>query len=621
MTALFYFERVIELKRLVIILIMMCCCACKQIEVKAESNMDGGGSGGGTQSGTADNYYSSGDDGVRITVIDVNTKCRASGTKTFDYYRIAGKTEKSIIHFGKMCKLEYIGTGGYTNGRNLVQSSEKYLTDSTGKCVAYQKSDLPTIVSNSSSSSDIDEIKSFFNTEDVLKSVASKSGISYESLISGSYKLIIEPIIYLTFEGKYIAMTAHEAAKLDIAMGGTISSGGALRGKFVSFTHKNLPLSIFLEKKDLGVKPWTGSKYGRVQNGSILSYLGIGILSFAPEGNEVGIDAGNYVYRPNTDVVTSVSVSVEDGNPDGATCDNPITVRFSGEYISTTDVTGITIPQGGSRLVWLKWRTPNVTEKKQITIMAEITGGSAGTSQVSIPITISPLVLKEPENPTADDKRPGTWSKTTKPVFPTTSALSKFSAPVKTLSWHTYTCTKRSEWTGETYEDEEGNEVKVYETVYDFNVNKYSGSIGYTEVSVMTDHNTSEANTDKDKTKSGYGVEVSVKSNVVGNSSNCTGVQTFCAYFPEYNYKRYRRDGMNPGATLLDTIELPINLYSIKKNRVHFMPIWYPDGDYEVYVETFDSWTPAGMLSSTGVGGIEIEGNLWDDWHIQTVRN
>lgn len=587
--------------------------------IKADSNMDGGGSGGGTQAGTSQNFYSSGDDGVRITVIDVKTKCRAEGTRTIDYYRL-DKEGKDIKHFGKICKMEYMGVGGYTESRNFAQSSQKYLVNSSGQKVAYQINDLPTIVSSSSGNSDIEEIKNYFNNEDRLRGIASRTGIAYTEMINGNYKIIIEPVIYLTFQGKYIAMTAHEAAKLDMAMGGTTTSGGALRAKFVSFTHKNLPLSIFLEKKDLGVKPWTGSRYSRVQNGSILSYLGIGILSFAPQGNEVDLDGGSYVYRPNTDVITSVDVSVTDGDPDGASCDSPITVRFTGQYISTTYVTGVTIPQGGSRPVWIKWRTPDTSERIATTITAKITKGGMDTATVSIPVVIKPLTVKEPTNPTADDKKPRTWTGNASPSFPTTAVLSSFSSPVTQRSWHTYTCTKRLVL-DYYYEDYEGNYIPVYKTVYNYTVNNYQARLSNTEVKVTRDRNTSDANPNSNRTKSGYGIEVKVKSNVTGSSSSCTGVQSFCAYFPEFNYKKWRRDGKLPGAAMLSTVELPVNLYSIKGNRVHFTPIWYPDGDYKVYVETFDAWTPGGMLCGTGTGSIEIKGTMWDDWHVQTVRN
>lgn len=581
------------------------------IEIKADPNMDGGGSGGGTQAGTSQNSYTSGDDGVRITILDVKTKCRAMGTHTIDYYR-NDKEGKNVTHFGKVCKLEYMGVGGYTVGRTLTQSNETYLTNS------YRTNDMPTIVSNSTHTSDIEKIKSYFDDESRLKKIATRTGITYSELISGKYKVMIEPMIYLTFQGKYMAMTAHEAAKLDMALGGTLTSGGGLRAKFVSFTHKNLPLSIFLKKKDLGIRPWTGSKTGRVQNGSILSQLGVGILNFAPEGNEVDIDASKYVYRPDTDVITSIDVSVTGGNEDGATCDNPLTVQFSNPYFGTRIVTGITVPQGGSRPVWIKWHTPNVKSKVVTHIDATMTGGSASSEHVSIPVTISPLTRKEPVNPAADDIKPKNFLINSSPSFPTTAALSKYRNHVTSTSWHTYTCTKRSVISSY-YEDEEGNLYPIYETVYDYNVNTYKSRLTYTTVNVKPDSSSKGARQKSNSIKSGYGIEVEITSNVSGSNANCTGIQSACVYFPEFNYKKYRRDAKLSGASLMSVLKLPVNQYSLNRSRVHFTPIWFPDSTYKVYAEVFDAWTPGGMLCSSGTGEINIIGNMWDDWYRRKI--
>lgn len=424
-------------------------------QVKADSNMDGGGSGGGSQDGSSENFYSSGDDGVRITIIDIKTGMRAIGTRTIDYSK-KDKSGKTTVHFGKYCKIEYMGVGGYSGGKNLTQSNDDYVTDASGKIVNYYVSDLPIIVSSSLGNSDIDQIKDYFDDKARLEVIASRVGITYTELTNGNYKLIIEPVIYLTFQGRYMAMTAHEAAKLDMALGGTSTTGGQLRAKFVSFSHKNLPLSIFLKKKELGVKRWTGSKTDRVNNSQILEYLGIGILSFEPESAEVGVGGGKYQYRPNTDVITSVDVSV-DNIGDGATSDNPITVQFSGDMIGTITITGIVIPAGGSRPVWFKWRTPNVDELTTSKIYVNIIGGSTASSVIDI--TIRPIVEMEPANPIADDKKKSTWNDDTLPTFPKMWELRSFSSPQKTASWHTYTCTKRSVWTGEYETDWEGEYI------------------------------------------------------------------------------------------------------------------------------------------------------------------
>ncbi|WOO35781.1 hypothetical protein R2R35_18545 [Anaerocolumna sp. AGMB13020] len=597
---------------------------CKQ--VKADTNMDGGGSGGGSQSGTSENFYSSGDDGVRITIIDIKTGMRATGTWSIDYFR-KSKEDKTITHFGKVNKLEYMGVSGYSSAKALQQSAESYRVDGSGKTVAYRVEDMPIIVSSSLGNSDIEKIKDYFDDKARLEVIASRVGISYSEMINGNYKMIIEPVIYLTFQGRYIAMTAHEAAKLDMALGGTSTTGGQLRAKFVSFSHKNLPLSIFLKKKELGVKRWTGSKKDRVNNGQILEYLGIGILSFEPEGTEVDVGGGNYQYRPNTDVITSVDVSVENIGY-GATSDNPITVQFSGDLIPTTTVTGIVIPAGGSRPVWFKWRTPYVKELKNSKIYVNITEGSSTTSSAVIDITVKPIVEKEPANPTADDKRKSTWSDDTLPAFPKILELKNFSVPNKSTSWHTYTCTKRSVWTGDYETDWEGNyildawgsKIPIYTTVYDFTTNNYSASLISTTASIKPDSKTKVTNTNDYYIKSGYGIELKVNSSISGNS-DVTGIQNAVVYFPEFKYGTYRRIGKLPGAGLNGVIEFPVNMYSLHKSRVHFLPIWFPDKEYKVYIETLDAWTPGGMLCDYTTASINVKGSMWDDFHISVLPN
>lgn len=51
--------------------------------------------------------------------------------------------------------------------------------------------------------------------------------------------------------------------------------------------------------------------------------------------------------------------------------------------------------------------------------------------------------------------------------------------------------------------------------------------------------------------------------------------------------------------------------------KVHFTPLYYPDGDYVVEAVFSDCWTPAGMISCEGVAApVQIEGNAYDDWSV-----
>lgn len=66
--------------------------------------------------------------------------------------------------------------------------------------------------------------------------------MDFDTLINGDYKIIIEPIAYLNYDGQQFAMTATEAALYDQVV------SGDLRYWMGSLTHQNLPLAIFLEE-------------------------------------------------------------------------------------------------------------------------------------------------------------------------------------------------------------------------------------------------------------------------------------------------------------------------------------------------------------------------------------
>ena len=66
---------------------------------------------------------------------------------------------------------------------------------------------------------------------------------------------------YFKYGGILYAMTATEAAVYNK------QAGNDLRSKMLSLTHKNLPLSMFLETADLGFPAW-GGPTTEVQPGS-----------------------------------------------------------------------------------------------------------------------------------------------------------------------------------------------------------------------------------------------------------------------------------------------------------------------------------------------------------------
>jgi len=338
---------------------------------EGEGNIDHGG--GGMGSGTGENYWNPGDEGVRITVVRASD--RAVVTTPIDFTNKA--PSNTTAHFGKVSKLQY------NSGTSLMPHMNGYTYNIPGKTI-------PRIISSGSGQASIEEIKSYFTDELVIRYIAEVTGMSYDVLINGQYKLLLEPIAYMTFQGVKMAMTATEAALYDRQL------NGGLRSKMVSLSHKNLPLAMFLETPDLGYPAWDGSTTTAASNADIISSLGLGIVRFneaEPEPPEV--TAYDYEYRVNTEVITSVTVRGGQADPD-----HPVTVRFAiGGQIYT--VSGVYYPEGDSQLVWVRWTTPPAPQT--MTIHVSVSGGGSA-SQGTITAKIVDLSGNDPPNPVADDR-------------------------------------------------------------------------------------------------------------------------------------------------------------------------------------------------------------------------
>jgi hypothetical protein len=219
-----------------------------------DGNIDGGG--GGMGSGTATDVWH-GQDGVRITVV---TSGGSAVSTPFDLSN--SNIANNVINFGKVSKLSY------TSGTSLSPNGY-YSCSKPGVA-------LPRIISGTSSRASIEAIRRYFCSEYAAQLVSDKTGIAFDDLISGDYKLVIEPIAYFTHGGRNYAMTATEAALYNQM------SGGTLRSKMPSLTHQNLPLSIFLETADLGYPAWTGTTSGRFSSREIILATKLVLAVVAP---------------------------------------------------------------------------------------------------------------------------------------------------------------------------------------------------------------------------------------------------------------------------------------------------------------------------------------------------
>ncbi len=555
-----------------------------------EGNIDGGG--GSMGEGTSSNYWSPGMDGVRVTV--VNAASHAVVTRPVDLTN--KQPPAGIIHFGKVSKISYNGgtglspvVGGYSY-RNPAQS-------------------LPRIVSSGSYPASIEAIRSYFTDEQVIRSLAGYVGMNFDTLINGTYKIVIEPIAYFHYNGQYFGMTATEAALYNRVV------NGDLRRKMTSLTHKNLPLAIFLEKPDLGYPAWGGSHSQKVNDEQIISSLGIGIVRFNDETEDPQIKEFDYEYRVDTDVITAVEVSGGQSDPD-----NPVSVQFIIQG-QTYTVSNVFYPEGDSQLAWVKWHTPSTP--CVCSIQVHVTGG--GSAQSTITANIVDLEGHDPPNPVADDRN-DSFRPAPVPSNPQTTSTSwGIWSPWWQENWvwveNWEKCWHTDRWTDA---DGKSHSSRWYHWVdngwwedqgwWEFDYNGYSASLS-ADMKITPDSKSPTATATS--LKSGYGVQEKVNARVTTTQSSAvTAAQNAVTFFPEFGYQNFWR--------LLDRniggkqshFAFKNNQFSTYNRPTHFTPIWYPDGSYTPYTYLLDCWTPTGMLSMNLTDTVTVRGDLWEEWHV-----
>lgn len=550
------------------LIFLLCTCTAVQMTAFAvgEGNIDGGG--GNMGNATSHGSWNPGNDGVRVTIVRASDHAVVSTPLDLTNQI----PNASIVHFGKVCKIQY------NSGTRLtpMQGAYSYVNPAQA---------LPRIISTNGQNN-IEAIKCYFTDEQVIRAIANHSGMDFDTLISGEYKLLLEPIAYYRYEGVAIATTATEAALYDEQV------SGQLRYWMGALTHKNLPLSMFLEVPDLGYPAWSGSSTAAVSNSAIKSSLGLGIVRFEEEPEPPVITAYDYEYRTNTEVITAVEISGGQSDPD-----NPITVRFHINGAIYT-VSNVFYPDGDSQLAWVRWTTPD--EPQDMTIEVEVTG--PGSAQGAIHCRIIELEDNPPPNPVADDRN---GSFTPSPVSEREEQDS--------AQWTVWTPEWKSFWVW--HSSGGGGGYWCDHGRWEFTLEHYQAFLSAV-IEVTPDEKTPTAG--DGFMKSGYGINQIVTARIsTSQRSAVTPIQNAISYFPEFGYESFwRLLECTSTTSTFSRLEFRENEYSTYRRRTHFTPVWYPDGDYTVNTWVIDCWTPVGMLSLNLSDSLAIQGSLWDDWHI-----
>ena len=389
---------------------------------------------------------------------------------------------------------------------------------------------------------------------------------------------------------------------------GALLSGVTIAGAGTSGT-TNTSGAVRFSNLTMGTYSFTASKYGYT------SGTGTATLTYAGQAAAITIYLENRtadvsitanpingtVYRGSQIMVaaTVFNDSVLDFKNT-----NPLTVtmvaRRDGSTAITTQTKTVVCPAGDTNLVWFG-----------VTIPAS--GYSAGTVQFTFTVSV-PTGYVDPNT-----------SNNVSVKTETTNVLT-----VRQATDFGYQTTAPSTFTGNGYRADTTNPLSwsVWEWNGGFVRKTYtakltlSAALSPDSTAVWKEYNSS---TGLYTTRSGYGLNTEVHVKLTGIPADMyAGHAKATARYPEFNY--------STGASATDNLHLltestsggyaadlvfKSNPYSVSGNRMHFTPMWFPDGEYKINYDCFDIWTPAGMLTGTTGAKVIIDGSMYDDHYTQ----
>ena len=130
--------------------------------------------------------------------------------------------------------------------------------------------------------------------------------------------------------------------------------------------------------------------------------------------------------------------------------------------------------------------------------------------------------------------------------------------------------------------------------------------------------------------ESGFGFSAQCTTTLTTNYDHpekIVGVQMVWVRYPESAYGQIAgwqnvRDSLeiNTGEAgdMTMTWQLAVNPHSAKGSRLHYTPLWYPDGSYTVWAQAFYAWSPVGQMYEYKTDVLTIKGDLYD--RITTVK-
>jgi hypothetical protein len=129
--------------------------------------------------------------------------------------------------------------------------------------------------------------------------------------------------------------------------------------------------------------------------------------------------------------------------------------------------------------------------------------------------------------------------------------------------------------------------------------------------------------------ESGFGVQATCKTTLTTNYDHpekLIGPQMVWVYAPDSSYGQGQwqnvRDSLvsSSGSAGDKTIQWQygVNPYSTTSSRLHYTPLWFPDGQYMALAQAFYAWSPVGQMVGFETDSVTILGDMYD--RITAVR-
>ena len=308
-------------------------------------------------------------------------------------------------------------------------------------------------------------------------------------------------------------------------------------------------------------------------------------------------------YFAGETVISSFTVrndSDHDITPDKANKAKFTAYYYNGSQkvvIATDTWNNVVIPSGKANLVYFKWSVPSNLAGKTVYCECTINSDASlneedrGNNTVTFSNTVKTFAESQTPNTRYESSTPGSYK--------------GYNAPANS--------TDKATWTMWVYENNQ------------FVLKSYGVQISTASpvIAPSAECKTAVYANGKWTIRSGYGFTMSYSPTITTvsgynnpGSAAYTSVQSVYATFPEFNYATtsgsYR------------TLEYVNGKWQFKQNsnavdseRVHFIPVWFPDGNYTVSVTAGRVWTPAGMIEATRTANtFTIDGSIYDDYFV-----